>query len=98
MSAVFAVTTVSPGLWVMCHVFFFSSRRRHTRCSRDWSSDVCSSDLADLYLFGTNLDPATGSAVSSGPIRINNSNMPGRQTTRIDYGANLPKAPVTTAG
>src|SRR2546422_4925440 len=26
--------------------FFFSSRRRHTRCSRDWSSDVCSSDLS----------------------------------------------------
>src|SRR5687768_2565169 len=29
-------------------IFFFSSRRRHTRCSRDWSSDVCSSDLFDL--------------------------------------------------
>src|SRR2546422_10225566 len=29
-----------------CFFFFFSSRRRHTRCSRDWSSDVCSSDLA----------------------------------------------------
>src|SRR5207253_4638896 len=28
--------------------FFFSSRRRHTRWPRDWSSDVCSSDLADL--------------------------------------------------
>src|SRR5256884_471264 len=28
-----------------CLFFFFSSRRRHTRCSRDWSSDVCSSDL-----------------------------------------------------
>src|SRR5256884_797256 len=28
--------------------FFFSSRRRHTRCSRDWSSDVCSSDLCRL--------------------------------------------------
>src|SRR5690554_5703366 len=27
-------------------LFFFSSRRRHTRCGRDWSSDVCSSDLA----------------------------------------------------
>src|SRR2546422_3880900 len=27
------------------YAFFFSSRRRHTRCSRDWSSDVCSSDL-----------------------------------------------------
>src|SRR5207253_4469899 len=26
--------------------FFFSSRRRHTRWPRDWSSDVCSSDLA----------------------------------------------------
>src|SRR6266513_5048593 len=30
--------------------FFFSSRRRHTRSKRDWSSDVCSSDL-DLRLF-----------------------------------------------
>src|SRR5687768_18397286 len=29
--------------------FFFSSRRRHTRCSRDWSSDVCSSDLGDWF-------------------------------------------------
>src|SRR5207249_7581432 len=35
--------------------FFFSSRRRHTRSKRDWSSDVCSSDLqvalAFLFLF-----------------------------------------------
>src|SRR3989442_10994961 len=30
--------------WPICF-FFFSSRRRHTRCGRDWSSDVCSSDL-----------------------------------------------------
>src|SRR2546429_877387 len=30
--------------------FFFSSRRRHTRCSRDWSSDVCSSDLGHNFL------------------------------------------------
>src|SRR5438874_13835324 len=29
----------------MPHRFFFSSRRRHTRSLRDWSSDVCSSDL-----------------------------------------------------
>src|SRR5256884_59385 len=38
-----------PRLFVPEHrtmftLFFFSSRRRHTRCSRDWSSDVCSSD------------------------------------------------------
>src|SRR5216684_4850093 len=32
----------------MFFFFFFSSRRRHTRCSRDWSSDVCSSDLATI--------------------------------------------------
>src|SRR5690606_41040724 len=32
--------------------FFFSSRRRHTRFSRDWSSDVCSSDLAANYVQG----------------------------------------------
>src|SRR5205814_7754103 len=30
--------------------FFFSSRRRHTRCLSDWSSDVCSSDLAAIDL------------------------------------------------
>src|SRR5690606_40137988 len=30
--------------------FFFSSRRRHTRFSRDWSSDVCSSDLPKAAL------------------------------------------------
>src|SRR5206468_7048834 len=30
-----------------CLFFFFSSRRRHTRSDRDWSSDVCSSDLVD---------------------------------------------------
>src|SRR5690606_39923213 len=39
-------------------VFFFSSRRRHTRFSRDWSSDVCSSDLSgrEPVLEGLNLD------------------------------------------
>src|SRR5699024_12103074 len=31
-------------------VFFFSSRRRHTRSKRDWSSDVCSSDLVRQLL------------------------------------------------
>src|SRR5437899_6235846 len=30
-------------------VFFFSSRRRHTRCLSDWSSDVCSSDLGAVF-------------------------------------------------
>src|SRR4030042_1910908 len=42
--------------------FFFSSRRRHTRCSRDWSSDVCSSDLGERdHAWGTTdwIAPAT---------------------------------------
>src|SRR5690606_40036204 len=35
---------------VVVGLFFFSSRRRHTRFSRDWSSDVCSSDLSEALL------------------------------------------------
>src|SRR3989449_6660835 len=37
--------------------FFFSSRRRHTRCSRDWSSDVCSSDLSHTESWSVLWDP-----------------------------------------
>src|SRR5690349_22819560 len=55
-------------------LFFFSSRRRHTRSLRDWSSDVCSSDLAYLglsvpafpnmfLLYGPNTNGGTGSVV-----------------------------------
>src|SRR3712207_8791382 len=43
--------------------FFFSSRRRHTRYWRDWSSDVCSSDLAHLDDGG---EEAPGSGRSRG--------------------------------
>src|SRR5699024_11843796 len=35
-------------LFLLHFFFFFSSRRRHTRSKRDWSSDVCSSDLDHL--------------------------------------------------
>src|SRR5439155_15906263 len=38
------IRCMSAGLF-RAHSFFFSSRRRHTRWPRDWSSDVCSSDL-----------------------------------------------------
>src|SRR5690606_40523909 len=44
--------------------FFFSSRRRHTRFSRDWSSDVCSSDLwrfdTPAFLVGLGAAERTG--------------------------------------
>src|SRR2546422_7834744 len=48
-------------------VFFFSSRRRHTRCSRDWSSDVCSSDLPPRGALTTSALPPTLVATSGSP-------------------------------
>src|SRR5690606_39963162 len=45
-------------------LFFFSSRRRHTRFSRDWSSDVCSSDLAEL-ITARSIEPHTTEALSA---------------------------------
>src|SRR5690606_40653331 len=47
--------------------FFFSSRRRHTRFSRDWSSDVCSSDLL-----------ANGKALELGGITASTSMLGGK--------------------
>src|SRR5262245_65659220 len=46
-------------------LFFFSSRRRHTRCLSDWSSDVCSSDLPALQAGKTNLQEALQSGARS---------------------------------
>src|SRR5207302_6797775 len=54
--------------------FFFSSRRRHTRFSRDWSSDVCSSDLLEAWSileiaqFGKYLQDRWG--VSAAPVAV----------------------------
>src|SRR6266852_7635721 len=50
-------------------LFFFSSRRRHTRCYRDWSSDVCSSDLREITcLPGAPMKFATVSRLAGKPI------------------------------
>src|SRR5256885_6334177 len=53
-------------------VFFFSSRRRHTRLQGDWSSDVCSSDLGSL---GRSIACRIGKPISrvsvSIPVRTN---------------------------
>src|SRR5690625_3461412 len=56
--------------------FFFSSRRRHTRWPRDWSSDVCSSDLGinmrhnqgDLIHMSSKHDPGPGSFLSCNQV------------------------------
>src|SRR6266581_85966 len=55
-------------------LFFFSSRRRHTRWTGDWSSDVCSSDLAS--------SPPPGRAAGSGssfPWRKTGNDLEGRE-------------------
>src|SRR3712207_9265867 len=48
------------------YVFFFSSRRRHTRYWRDWSSDVCSSDLVDgmVIMYADNITDSIKSALA----------------------------------
>src|SRR5690606_39300247 len=51
-------------------LFFFSSRRRHTRFSRDWSSDVCSSDLMGAGDPAPGLHFAPGEASEAGRHRV----------------------------
>src|SRR5947209_13780853 len=56
-------------LFRMRFCFFFSSRRRHTRYWRDWSSDVCSSDLMPIGEFGGAAAlPGDGSPFFSAPM------------------------------
>src|SRR5690606_41186098 len=54
--------------------FFFSSRRRHTRFSRDWSSDVCSSDLSGGSMIRP-VCPVTHPAPRQMPGRSNGEDM-----------------------
>src|SRR5262245_62219466 len=64
-------------------VFFFSSRRRHTRCLSDWSSDVCSSDLhrqpgaVQLHL------PVPGESVELDGTRLTVTELDGRRVSRV---------------
>src|SRR6266576_576714 len=54
------------GRLVQHFFFFFSSRRRHTRSLRDWSSDVCSSDLFyELVVFHSRIDVANSPTEAS---------------------------------
>src|SRR5205814_7100678 len=60
-------------LTIFCCIFFFSSRRRHTRCLSDWSSDVCSSDLllsVPAYVAGGLLFCISGLFNPVGPLLI----------------------------
>src|SRR2546429_3110845 len=65
--------------------FFFSSRRRHTRCSRDWSSDVCSSDLpGGGVLLSTTRCAADGASGSAAGAVGGGQETPGLETALPD--------------
>src|SRR5205814_5644395 len=70
--------------------FFFSSRRRHTRCLSDWSSDVCSSDLA-----GTLSGLYTNSDLSGDNL---NSDLQARGLTSVNRPLNVYDATATLGG
>src|SRR5207245_6760013 len=67
--------------WNSCCMFFFSSRRRHTRCYRDWSSDVCSSDLRRN---DAALDVYVGGIDRPAPVRTHSLWFERRQLSRHD--------------
>src|SRR3989440_8079954 len=74
---------------VSCSVifFFFSSRRRHTRSDRDWSSDVCSSDLG-----GGDDDPHRQDREQQqqgGAVHNGTSSIDGRSERSYAWGGNV---------
>src|SRR6266536_4261729 len=80
--------------------FFFSSRRRHTRSTRDWSSDVCSSDLPHKTVFGAwSVRARVGAQVSTPlfwdeideihPDELTISTLPGRIEAHGDPWADM---------
>src|SRR3989449_8569755 len=74
-------------------LFFFSSRRRHTRCSRDWSSDVCSSDLRFLAtVVRQEIAPHVGLAqhvTADESVRVRAPGVLDRKSTELQSQSNL---------
>src|SRR3712207_9458253 len=70
--------------------FFFSSRRRHTRYWRDWSSDVCSSDLA--FMAGKFMDEMPGMSFGHAGTIVE-----GKEDTASEKIARLAEAGITVA-
>src|SRR2546430_1774837 len=60
-----AAPVIFPANYRSLSIFFFSSRRRHTRFDCDWSSDVCSSDLRTYKQTGIRLESAATFVVSA---------------------------------
>src|SRR5207247_4075906 len=75
-------------IFLVCMLFFFSSRRRHTRSTRDWSSDVCSSDLYDLSALLGAVTKKTKLVYVCNP-----NNPTGKMTTRAELDAYFERVP-----
>src|SRR6266550_8329021 len=78
--------------------FFFSSRRRHTRCSRDWSSDVCSSDLVRASYMGSPINGTAGSLLTArdpNAVLARTDYLQYSATHKTDAISNLTRATVT---
>src|SRR2546430_13270452 len=75
-------------------LFFFSSRRRHTRFDCDWSSDVCSSDLFPLALPADELGPVVLHHGEAGPARRGRHGRHGRKIGRKE-GPIKPRNPLS---
>src|SRR5262245_63990927 len=70
-------------------LFFFSSRRRHTRCLSDWSSDVCSSDLSA----SPPAEPPARGRGNAGPLRSSSPAVSGwASRSRAQSAARYPAA------
>src|SRR5690606_40111576 len=68
----------------VCILYIFSSRRRHTRFSRDWSSDVCSSDLVPRRVRRVDNAYALSTGGSLGVHRFGGWNNAARPTVGTD--------------
>src|SRR3989442_9181624 len=70
--------------------FFFSSRRRHTRCGRDWSSDVCSSDLLLLSVCVAALPAAAAAAQGSDSLSVARRIVAATSLAAKEYATGVP--------
>src|SRR5256884_7340378 len=93
------VSVFSPTGKIWRCIFFFSSRRRHTRCSRDWSSDVCSSDL-QLALYAPDVEKIYNDikSLASPKVQITNAQLNRDYSGRVSARMSMLIAPEESEG
>src|SRR2546422_6962212 len=84
MKAMYVVDSLPETGVDVAEFFFFSSRRRHTRCSRDWSSDVYSSDLSRIFLVFGHAKTELRGEVAVVPLLSSTETRRDRSATQFD--------------